>query len=198
MSDLFASGNSIGGSGPGGAGSSGRGAGGAGEYGKGPGGVGEYGTGAGGAGTYGSGAGGSGVGVNNDTTSNYKKAESSRSLWDTPEPSSYENEILNSEVKSSRQAQSNYRVAEQAKEPYTIKSPIFYFLLNLLYPVIYIPLVLLALNFCIVLIASVITGNPLGTPFIWITVELVGICFLAYLHFYLLMKARKTKSNSAI
>jgi len=193
MSDLFASGNSMSGSGAGGAGSSGRGAGGVGEYGKGAGGVGEFGSGAGGAGAFGSGAGGSGVGVNYDTENNYKKTEPNRSLWDTPEPSSYENEILNGEAKSLRQVQSEYMVVEQARELYTIKSPVFYFLLNLLYPVIYIPLVLLALNICIVLIASLVTSSPLGVPFIWVAVKLVGICFVAYIHRYLLRKVRKNK-----
>ncbi|MCF6191368.1 MAG: hypothetical protein L3J51_12910 [Cocleimonas sp.] len=192
MNDLFTSGNGIGGSGPGGAGSSGRGAGGVGEYGKGAGGVGEYGSGAGGSGAFGSGAGGSGVGVNYDAKSNYRKSDSRGSLWEAPE-ASYNNEIINGEVKRSRQQQSEYK-AVQAKKYSITNSPITCFMLNLLYPIIYIPLVLLVINISIVFIGSIATGNALGMPFMWIIRELLGISMVAYFH-HLLIRKLRNKAN---
>ena len=192
MSDLFASGNSIGGSGPGGAGSSGRGAGGAGEYGKGPGGVGEYGTGAGGAGTYGLGAGGSGVGVNYETITKNEDSSSSNLLRNSNQSPYYEDEILNRDANlNPSEKKGEHKRALQTEQAYLIKSPFTYFMLSLFYPVIYIPLALLIINTGIVLIASFITKNPLGVPFIWIVGELVGICVVAYFHHHLMKKVKK-------
>lgn len=191
MSDLFASGNSMGGSGPGGAGSSGRGAGGVGEYGKGAGGVGEYGSGAGGAGTFGSGAGGSGVGVNYETVTRNKDNNPNKLLWGDTEPSYFENEISDGNAKARLfRNQSKYLGAVPSKGTYEIKSPFTYYMLRLLYPVIYIPLVLMFINACIVLIASFITNNPLGISLIWVISELLGMCVVAYIHQYLIRKIK--------
>jgi len=190
MSDLFARGNNIGGSGAGGAGSYGSGAGGSGEFGKGAGGVGEYGSGAGGAGIFGSGAGGTGVGVNFDQPIDNRSYINSDCFLTTPDTLSEavnHNSSKNNQTNQNLVSQYNQTTVKHDKTSYSVSSPIIYFLLNMLYPVIYIPLVLalisVGLNFVSWLIISISnTSNSLGMSLSLSIVWLIGMVGISIFH----------------